>query len=426
METIEYVLQFVTALGREMLLCGANVERVTLTTEMICRAYRLSDVSIRISNVHITVCAKDRTGSYETIQVTVPPTSINLEKLQRLNNLANFVKNKRPNPRHLLRHLKRTEAVTNYPVPVLLGGYVLAMSSLCRIFGGVWQDILIVILNTVILFSLSLLWSKARLNRIIPNVINMFLCGSLAFAFYYLGFVQHFAVVIITNAFYLIPGIPMVNAVRNVLCGNEMNGIIGLLKVFLEVLTIVAGLWLAFLCFGRWLEGNFSESIVALGISPGNVELVALSLLASLGFSVVFGMKPIDLPYAALGGTLIRIVLLLGMELSPYRIAFVTIAAFAAALYAELLAVFKKTPATVWLYPSIIPIIPGDLFYFAIAGVIVQNQELFTSSAWECLLALIGISVGGVLCSTIVHTFRKIKFRKFKKEHPIPQITKQP
>jgi hypothetical protein len=44
----------------------------------------------------------------------------------------------------------------------------------------------------------------------------------------------------------------MVNSVRNILCGNEMNGIIELLKVFLEVITIVAGLYIAYFFFGQW------------------------------------------------------------------------------------------------------------------------------------------------------------------------------
>jgi hypothetical protein len=44
----------------------------------------------------------------------------------------------------------------------------------------------------------------------------------------------------------------MVNAVRNILCGNEMNGIIELIKVFLEVITIVIGLNLAIFFFGQW------------------------------------------------------------------------------------------------------------------------------------------------------------------------------
>lgn len=421
METIDFVLKFVTDLGKAMLSCGANVERVTLTIEMICRAYRLHDVSIRISNVHITVCARNKMGRIETIQVTVPPASFNLEKLKKLTDLAFFVRKKKPNPRHLDRHLERLATVDPYTLPVVYGGYIVAMASLCRIFGGVWQDMLIVLLNTTILFGLSLLWSRARLNRIITNVVNMFVCCSIAFGFHYLGFVQHFPVVIITNAFYMIPGIQMVNAMRNILCGNEMNGIIEMIKVVLEVVTIMAGLWLSFFCFGIWLEDGFSESILQIGQSLGNFELIFLSMLASLGFAVVFRIKPADLPYAAIGGTITRIALILMTSFFTIRVAYMAFAAFFAALFAELLALFKRTPATIWLYPSVVPLIPGDLFYFAMAGVVVQDELLFKTNGMEWVLALIGICVGFVVCSTFVHYIRKIRFRKAKREHKLQE-----
>ena len=40
------------------------------------------------------------------------------------------------------------------------------------------------------------------------------------------------------------------NAVRNIFCGNEMNGIIEMVKVLLEVVTIVSGLYIASLLLG--------------------------------------------------------------------------------------------------------------------------------------------------------------------------------
>jgi uncharacterized membrane protein YjjP (DUF1212 family) len=83
----------------------------------------------------------------------------------------------------------------------------------------------------------------------------MFLAGVIALFFTYIGFSKNFYSIIITNAFYLIPGVPMVNAVRNILCGNEMNGIIELIKVFLEVVTIVVGLSIAVFFFGQWYTG---------------------------------------------------------------------------------------------------------------------------------------------------------------------------
>jgi uncharacterized membrane protein YjjB (DUF3815 family) len=143
-----------------------------------------------------------------------------------------------------------------------------------------------------------------------------------------------------------------------------------------------------------------------------NVELVILSFFASLGFGIVFQIRRENLLLAGLAGALIRIVYLIFMAFIPYRIVYVGLAAFCASVYAEVLAIKKRMPATVLLYPAIVPLIPGDLFYYMMVGVVWSDSEMFVQYAWQCLLALTGISVGFVLSSSILHYIRQIRIRK--------------
>lgn len=143
-----------------------------------------------------------------------------------------------------------------------------------------------------------------------------------------------------------------------------------------------------------------------------NVEIVILSFFASLGFGIVFQIRKEDLVYAALGGMFTRIVYLLLMAFVPYRIVYAALAAFFAAVYAEILAFYKKTPATLFLYPSIIPLIPGDLFYYTMGGIVMGNRELFANNVVECILALVGISIGFVLSSSISHYMRRFRIAR--------------
>jgi uncharacterized membrane protein YjjB (DUF3815 family) len=140
-----------------------------------------------------------------------------------------------------------------------------------------------------------------------------------------------------------------------------------------------------------------------------NVELVILSFFASLGFGIVFQIRKSDLVYAGLGGAITRIVYLIFMAFIPYRIVYVGLAAFCASIYAEIMANHKKMPATVFLYPSIVPLIPGDLFYYTMGGIVLSNEELFRNNAVECLLALVGISIGFVISSSALHYIRQKK-----------------
>ena len=108
-----------------------------------------------------------------------------------------------------------------------------------------------------------------------------------------------------------------------------------------------------------------------------------------------------------------RLVLILfALPLAKYPFVLTMIAAFAAALYSEILAITRKEPSTLYLYPSIVPLIPGDIFCYLAFGIVWGNSDLIKNSGPSLALSLIGISVGFVICSTAVHYIRKFKFLK--------------
>jgi uncharacterized membrane protein YjjB (DUF3815 family) len=117
-----------------------------------------------------------------------------------------------------------------------------------------------------------------------------------------------------------------------------------------------------------------------------------------------------------LGGVIVRIVFILFQLAFPsLRFVYTILAAFFAALYSEILAIIKKEPSTLNLYPAIVPLIPGDLFYYVALGLIWGNTDLIKTFGPDLVLALIGISVGFVICSTVVHYVRKFRFLKIYK-----------
>lgn len=414
MKKIDYILDFCKELGKEMIASGANIERVNMTQERICHAYGLHDVTTANLTTRISISAKDEQKDYAHRQTDVPPQTINLEKLKKLNSLSYEVCDNTPDVTTLYDLLHSVQT-NDFPWWVMMCGFLLAMMGLARIFCAGWSELLIVELNTLILFGLSKAFSRVHINKIITNFFSMFVCSLIAIGFYSLHFVNNFYIVIITNAFFLIPGIPMINCARNLLCGNEMNGVIDLLKVLLEICAIVAGVAAAYAVLGG-VVGNvlLEENIVVAKITWLNsIELVFLTLLAATGFSLVFNIQLKDLAFAAIGGMIVRIVYILFQIAFPaYRFVFTIAAAFCAALYSEILAITRKEPSTLYLYPSIIPLIPGDLFYYTALGLIWGNTALISQYGPDLALSLIGISVGFVLCSTVVHYIRKFKFLK--------------
>ena len=413
MERIDYILDFCKELGKQMIVCGANIERVDLCIEHLCHAYGLHDVTCANLTTRISISAKDEAKNYAHRQTDVPPQAFNLERLKKLNHLYYHVKNNTPDEKTLYDLLHAVKS-NDFPWWIMLGGYIVAMAALARIFLAGPAELLVTELNTIILFALGKVATKIRLNKIVTNFVCMFLCSTIAILFFAAGFVKNFYIVIITNAFFLIPGIQMVNLARNLLCGNEINGVIDLLKVMLEVCTIVAGMASAYALLGKLAgELQIQDFIDALGSNNllRSFELVVLSFIASAGFGVVFNIQWRDLIYAAVGGTIVRIVYIALQAVIPdYRFIFTIVAAFCAALYSEILALAKKEPSVLYRYPSIIPLIPGDLFFYVAAGIIWGNTSLIATHGPTLGFVLVGISLGFVLCSTIVHYIRKFKY----------------
>ena len=416
MERIEYILDFCKELGKQMIASGANIERVNLSIERICHAYGLHDVTCANLTSRISISAKDENKLYAHCQTDVPPQNINLERLKKLNNLAFDVCKDKPKE-ETLYDLLHDIKTNDFPWWVMMIGFLVAMMGLARIFCAGWSEILVVELNTLLLFGLSRALTKVHINKIITNFFSMFICSVIAMGLYAAHFINNFYIVVITNAFFLIPGIPMINCARNILCGNEMNGAIDLLKVLLEVCSIVAGVAAAYALLGGATGYPKIEDTFNLrnNLDPwlSSFELIVLTLMASAGFSVVFNIQLKDLPFAALGGVIVRVVhILFKLAFPAYAFVYTIFAAFFAALYSEILAIVKKEPSTLYLYPSIVPLIPGDLFYYVALGIIWGNASIVKEFGPNLALSLIGISVGFVLCSTIVHYIRKFKFLK--------------
>lgn len=138
-----------------------------------------------------------------------------------------------------------------------------------------------------------------------------------------------------------------------------------------------------------------------------NIELVIWSFLASLRFALLFRIVGRDLLWAAAGGALTRAAFLLFMEMTDKRLVYTMLAAMCAAFFAEYVGARKKMPPTVFLYPSIIPLIPADLLYNMMVGVVLTDPERITLNAQNLVPGLLGLCIGFVLASTISYYVRR-------------------
>jgi len=250
---IEQVLEFTVSLSRDMILSGANLERVELAVSRICSSYGLIELSIFLLSTHMSIAAKTQSGVYASRQITIPPAGIHLSRLRSLNRLSYRVCQECPPTSTLMHLLEEAEIVPEYPDFIILLGQIIGMLCLCFLFNGSARDAICVAVITAVIHYLMALLSKPAINRVLCDFIYMFTATCMSIFAVYIGFAEHFSSIVITITMLILPGIPLVNAVRNLICDHEINGFLQIMKVAFETLALALGTVAALGLFGRWI-----------------------------------------------------------------------------------------------------------------------------------------------------------------------------
>lgn len=127
------------------------------------------------------------------------------------------------------------------------------------------------------------------------------------------------------------------------------------------------------------------------------VSQVIFACISAGAFAALFHISPRHLPLAALGGLLSWAAYLLLGNLVPdlfYRILLVSILT---AAYAEIVARVRKAPATLFLLPALIPLVPGSYVYYMMLSLVMSHPQdareyLLLTTKWAIGLAA-GISL---------------------------------
>lgn len=121
------------------------------------------------------------------------------------------------------------------------------------------------------------------------------------------------------------------------------------------------------------------------------IQLIT-AFTGSLGFSLLFGMRKKHLFAASCGGVFVwGLYSVLSLLIHDGGFMACLIASAAGVLYAELLAHQKKCPATIFVIPAIVPLVPGSNLYYAMAYAVggnIADAKYYASVTLEISLAI--------------------------------------
>lgn len=124
--------------------------------------------------------------------------------------------------------------------------------------------------------------------------------------------------------------------------------------------------------------------------------------IGTAGFSIIFKMKPSRLTVACIGGLLTCAAYEIAYILAPTVIIASFVSAVFMALFSEIAARAFKAPAVIFIFPCLIPIVPGKALYYSVYYLLMSNPTEAASSAKVALLTVLGIAVGLSVASIFI------------------------
>ena len=140
---------------------------------------------------------------------------------------------------------------------------------------------------------------------------------------------------------------------------------------------------------------------------------ITTACISTLGFSLIFRVDKKYLLWGVLGGGL-SWAAYLGVEMLIPNIFVSAIAsAIVATVYSEFLAHMLHTPTTVFLLPSLIPMVPGGSLYYTMSNLIMKDYTAAAEKGIATMEVMLGVSGGVVAASLIFYGIRYIKRKRF-------------
>ena len=146
------------------------------------------------------------------------------------------------------------------------------------------------------------------------------------------------------------------------------------------------------------------------------IKIIAGSI-ATLGFAILFRLKPSHWAFAVLDGLLACVCYFAFTELFGGNFLPNLLAAFVASVFADFFARICKAPSTVFILPGCIALVPGGTLYYAMSNLLSENRDIAVEYFLTTLTVGIGIG-GGIIAASLLRVTIQAISRKLKHKKP--------
>lgn len=234
------LLDFLADYTGHMLGCGVNTLRVIRCTKRIGEAFGLG-IEMTSTSRHFTLSVRDSLSCKSVTRVvSVPPLPISFKRNADLSALSWQAFDECLSLDELRRRFNALTAKPRLAPMLTLLLVSLANACFCALFGGDLTAMAIVFVATMIGFRVRQWLSAHGVNQYLVFMASAFvasMCASVALRF---DCTAHIAIA--TSPLFLIPGVPLINGVIDIVDHHSQVGISRLVNAMLLIMCLAIGL----------------------------------------------------------------------------------------------------------------------------------------------------------------------------------------
>lgn len=252
------VLDLSMEAGRILLDAGAEIFRVEETIKRIAMAFGIEKCSPFVMSTGIFLTAENEEGEMYASVKHIPIQGAKLHRIAAVNQLSREI----VEGKYTIEEAeKRLEEIKNEPgksdISRILASGV-GSGGFCYLLGGQAMDMLAAFLSGFLLYVVLLAFEKREKNtsKIVVNLIGGFCVSLFAVIFYRMGLGNAPGSILVGSVMPLVPGVSLVNAVRDFAEGNYIGGGVRFLDALMVALGIALGVSLMHVVYFRMTGGS--------------------------------------------------------------------------------------------------------------------------------------------------------------------------
>ncbi len=237
---MDKLLNAVMDIGEQMLVCGGEVHRVEDSLKRIFSAYgtERADIFIITSSMVVTV-QKDGNTYTQTRRIT--ETTTDYDKLHKLNELSRNICKYKLSADEIRKDLDAISSEKKYPLWLEFICYAVIAGAFTLFFGGNATEAIVSFIAGALVRLVILACDKTVKNKIFTKFISSAVATSIAFLGLKLALISSVDKIIIGNIMSLIPGIGLTTALKDLLVGDSIAGLLRTIEACITALAIAVG-----------------------------------------------------------------------------------------------------------------------------------------------------------------------------------------